>query len=48
MFVLESDSCLVRVLRSNRCISGIDNYRSREVVAMLRVFCIYGLSIGLI
>jgi len=47
-FGLGLDSCLVRFLRSNLFISGIDYYTRREVFGLLRVYFIYQFCIGFI
>ena len=48
MLGLGSGSCLVRVLRSNLSISGIDHYTRREVFGLLKVYFIYVFCIGFI
>jgi hypothetical protein len=48
VFGLESGSCLVRFLCSNRLISGIEYYMHREVFGSLKVYFIYRSCIGFI
>ena len=47
-FGSRSGSCPVYFIYSDLFISGIDYYTQREVFESLRVYCIYGMSIGLI
>jgi hypothetical protein len=47
-FWLGSGACLVRFLRSNLFISGIDYYTRREVFGSLKVNFIYGFCTGFI
>jgi len=47
-FRLESGSCIVRFLRSNLFISGIDYHMCREVFGSLKVYFIHRCCIGFI